>query len=159
MPEPLPWERPSETFDAEKAKTLILALREDKDKLKTQLEETTSKNQALTGERDDALALVKDLEETRSNLTATQSELAALQTLRAKEAILADNKIPLSMAAYIPDGTDEEMAKAVADFVDFRGETATEATTDAPVVPLDPAQSAEPYEDDRMGMAQAVFGS
>lgn len=158
MPRPMPWEIPGETFDAEKAKTLILALREDKEKLASKLEEATNTQQSLTAERDDALALVKDLEATRGSLAAVETELNALKTLRAKESILADNNIPLSMAAYIPDGTDEDMAKAVADFVSFRGAEQTTQPTATPVIPADPAQSAETFEDDRIGIAQQIFG-
>lgn len=156
--EKMPWEREGETFDAERAKTLLLNLRAEKENYQAKLAAKTSELEALTTERDElktqletAQATAKELEEQSQ---ATAGELQALTLLRTKEQILTSKGLPVDFADLLT-GDDEQALEAAAE----RLSTLRGATDSAPVpMPADPAQTGTPASDPRQEYAEALFG-
>ncbi|WP_421083109.1 capsid assembly scaffolding protein Gp46 family protein [Rothia nasimurium] len=154
----MPWEREGETFDAERAKTLLLNLRAEKENYQAKLAAKTSELEALTTERDElktqletAQATAKELEEQSQ---ATAGELQALNLLRAKEQILTSKGLPVDFADLLT-GDDEQALEAAAE----RLSTLRGATDSAPApMPADPAQTGTPASDPRQEYAEALFG-
>lgn len=156
--EKMPWEREGEIFDAERAKTLILNLREEKENYQAKLAAKTSELETLTSERDElktqletAQSTAKELEE---QAQATAGELQALNLLRTKEQILTSKGLPVDFADLLT-GDDEQALEVAAE----RLSTLRGAADSAPApMPPDPAQAGEPATDPRQEYAEAIFG-
>lgn len=156
--EKMPWEREGEIFDAERAKTLILNLREEKENYQAKLATKTSELETLTTERDElktqletAQSTAKELEEQAQQAAG---ELSALNLLRTKEQILTSKGLPVDFADLLT-GDDEQALEAAAE----RLSTLRGATESAPApMPPDPAQAGEPATDPRQEYAEAIFG-
>lgn len=157
--EKMPWERESETFDAERAKTLLLNLRAEKENYQAKLADKTNEIEALTSERDElktqletAQATTKELEEQAQQAAG---ELSALNLLRTKEQILTRKGLPTDLADLLT-GEDEEVLEVAADrLANLRGSNSGRPGTP---MPPDPAQLGEPATDPREEYAEAIFG-
>ncbi|WP_237242540.1 capsid assembly scaffolding protein Gp46 family protein [Rothia nasimurium] len=155
----MPWEREGETFDAERAKTLLLNLRAEKENYQAKLTAKTSELEALTSERDElktqletAQATTKELEEQAQQAAG---ELSALNLLRTKEQILTRKGLPTDLADLLT-GDDEEVLEVAADrLANLRGSNSGRHGTP---MPPDPAQLGEPATDPREEYAEAIFG-
>lgn len=156
--EKMPWEREGESFDAERAKTLILNLREEKESYQAKLSAKTGELEALTAERDDlktqletAQATAKEMEE---QAQAKAGELQALNLLRTKEQILTGKGLPVDFADLLTGDDDQALEAAAERLATLRG-----ATDSVPApMPSDPAQVGEPATDPRQEYAEAIFG-
>lgn len=157
--EKMPWEREGETFDADRAKTLLLNLRAEKENYQAKLAAKTSELEALTSERDElksqletAQATIKELEEQAQQAAG---ELSALTLLRTKEQVLTRKGLPTDLADLLT-GEDEEVLEAAADrLAGLRGPNSGRPGTP---MPPDPAQLGEPATDPREEYAEALFG-
>ncbi|WP_237196866.1 capsid assembly scaffolding protein Gp46 family protein [Rothia nasimurium] len=155
----MPWEREGETFDAERAKTLLLNLRAEKENYQAKLAAKTSELESLTSERDElktqletAQATTKELEEQAQQAAG---ELSALNLLRTKEQVLTRKGLPTDLADLLT-GEDEEVLEAAADrLANLRGPNSGRPGTP---MPPDPAQAGEPATDPRQEYAEAIFG-
>lgn len=157
--EKMPWEREGETFDAERAKTLLLNLRAEKENYQAKLAAKTSELEALTSERDElktqletAQATTKELEEQAQQAAG---ELSALTLLRTKEQVLTRKGLPTDLADLLT-GDDEEVLEAAVDrLANLRAPSSGRPGTP---MPPDPAQVGEPATDPRQEYAEAIFG-
>lgn len=157
--EKIPWEREGETFDAERAKTLLLNLRAEKENYQAKLTAKTSELESLTTERDElktqletAQATAKELQE---QVQQAAGELAALTLLRTKEQVLTRKGLPTDLADLLT-GDDEEVLEAAADrLANLRTPNSVRPGTP---MPPDPAQVGEPATDPRQEYAEAIFG-
>lgn len=157
MPEEImPWEKEGETFDAEKAKALILNLRQDKHTLQERVSGLETERDTALTERDGLQTQVDEqaatLQLANDDITDRESKYQQLESLRVKENLLSDKGIPRSYATYIPDGDEEAITSAVEEFASLRGQGSVSTQPD-------PAQVAEPPADERAALAQQVFGN
>ena len=156
----MPWEREGETFDAERAKTLLLNLRAEKEEYQAKLAAKTSENEALSSERDElktqletAQATVQELEVKAQSVA---DEFGALKLLRTKEKVLTSKGLPTDLADLLT-GEDKEVLEAAADrLANLRGPDTGRIGTP---MPPDPAQVGEPATDPREEYAEAIFGT
>lgn len=150
-----PWE--DNEFDAEKAWTLVQNLRNDIKTLKADKANLTAERETAQTESTQRQTRIEQLEAEASaandTLSAKDKDLTDLQTLRAKENLLIEEGLPISLAENIP-GDDEDAWKAQIE--KFSGSLKTrERQARTP----DPAQAADPAIDERLAMANQVFGS
>lgn len=157
--EKMPWERDGETFDAERAKTLVLNLRAEKENYQAKLAAKTSEFEAIATERDGlktqletALATSKELEERAQTAVG---ELEALNLLRTKEQILTSKGLPADFADLLSGDNAEALDAAAERLAALRGSSEPKPTP----MPVDPAQSGAPATDPRQEYAEALFGS
>lgn len=144
-------------FDAEKAWTLIQNLKGDIKTLKADKVTLTSERDAAITESAQRQARIDELEAAAvvadDTLSAKDKDLNDLKTLRAKEALLIEAELPLSLAENIPGDDEAAWAAQIEKFTSsFKTRSRQERTPD-------PAQAAEPAVDERLELANQVFGT
>lgn len=176
--EQAPWEKNGEEFDAERAKKLIAALRdenkalkaaktepkaEDKPAAAAKTEEKTAdatKAEADTSPADpkaeDKPAAAAKAEEKPSTDLAT--ELADAKAELAKAKALAAAGLPLDFIPFIPGGDAEEIATAV-DFLASKIPAAQSGEKKQPRLPVDPSQRAKVSKDPYQAYVEQIFGT
>lgn len=145
--EQAPWEKNGEEFDAERAKKLIAALRDENKALKAAKTEPKA---------EDKPAPAAKTEEKPSADLAT--ELAAAKAEIAKAKALAAAGIPLDFIPFIPGGDAEEIATAV-DFLASKIPAAQSGEKKQPRLPVDPSQRAKVSKDPYQVYAEQIFGT
>lgn len=150
-----PWE--DGEFDEEKAWTLIQNLRGDVKALKADKEQLITERdnaQAESAQRqtkiDEMQATVQLADDT---IAEKDKDLTDLQTLRAKENLLIEEGLPRSLAENIPGDDEEAWAAQIEKF------TSSLKTRERQARTPDPAQAAEPAVDERLALANQVFGT
>lgn len=150
-----PWEEGE--FDAEKAWTLIQNLKGDIKTLKADKVNLTTERDTAQQESTQRQTRIDELEAAAvvadDTLSAKDKDLSDLQTLRAKEALLIEAELPLSLAENIPGDDEEAWAAQIEKF------TTSLKTRERQARTPDPAQAADPATDERLAMANQVFGS
>lgn len=150
-----PWE--DGEFDAEKAWTLIQNLRGDIRTLKADKEQLTAERDTAQAESTQRQTRIEQLEAeaiaANDTIAEKDKDLTDLQTLRAKENLLIEEGLPRSLAENIP-GDDEEAWKA-----QIEKFTSSLKTRERQARTPDPAQAAEPAVDERLALANQVFGT
>lgn len=150
-----PWEEGE--FDAEKAWTLIQNLKGDIKTLKADKVNLTTERDTAQQESTQRQTRIDELEAAAvvadDTLSAKDKDLSDLQTLRAKEALLIEAELPLSLAENIPGDDEEAWAAQIEKF------TTSLKTRERQARTPDPAQAAEPAVDERLALANQVFGT
>lgn len=150
-----PWEEGE--FDAEKAWTLIQNLKGDIKTLKADKVNLTTERDTAQQESTQRQTRIDELEAAAvvadDTLSAKDKDLSDLQTLRAKEALLIEAELPLSLAENIPGDDEEAWATQIEKF------TSSLKTRERQERTPDPAQAAEPAVDERLALANQVFGT
>ena len=165
--EQAPWEKNSEEFDAERAKKLIAALRDENKALKAAKTEPKAEDKpaaAAKAEADapaepkaeDKPAPAAKTEEKPSTDLAT--ELADAKAELAKAKALAAAGLPLDFIPFIPGGDAEEIATAV-DFLASKIPAAQSGEKKQPRLPVDPSQRAKVSKDPYQAYAEQIFGT
>lgn len=156
----LPWEEAGATFDAERAKTLILNLRAEKEELKAKLKvkaeelaEALTAKDAAQLELETAKTAATELEQ---KLTQTTGELTAANLLRTKERILTEKGLPADMADFLTGEDDEALAAAADRLAALRPTGEGKPQDDNRP---DPAQQSASATDERTEWASALFGN
>lgn len=142
-----PWEKNGEEFDAERAKKLIAALRDENKALKAAKAEPKAE--------DKPAAAAKTEENPSADLV---SELADAKAELAKAKALADAGLPLDFIPFIPGGEAEEIAAAV-DFLASKIPAAQSGEKKQPRLPVDPSQRAKVPKDPYQAYAEQIFGT
>ena len=145
--EQAPWEKNGEEFDAERAKKLIAALRDENKALKAAKTEPKA---------EDKPADAAKTEEKPSTDLAT--ELADAKAELAKAKALAAAGLPLDFIPFIPGGDAEEIAAAV-DFLASKIPAAQSGEKKQPRLPVDPSQRAKVSKDPYQAYAEQIFGT
>lgn len=150
-----PWE--DGEFDAEKAWTLIQNLKGDIKDLKADKSSLSSELAAAQKESEDRQTRIEELEAAAATaddtLSSKDKELTELQALRKKEALLHEAGLPLSLAENIPGDDEEAWTAQIEKFTSSLNSRGRQERTP------DPAQAADPAIDERLEMANQVFGS
>lgn len=150
-----PWEEGE--FDAEKAWTLIQNLKGDIKTLKADKVNLTTERDTAQQESTQRQTRIDELEAAAvvadDTLSAKDKDLSDLQTLRAKEALLIEAELPLSLAENIPGDDEEAWTAQIEKF------TSSLKTRERQERTPDPAQAAEPAVDERLALANQVFGT
>ena len=166
--EQAPWEKNGEEFDAERAKKLIAALRDENKALKAAKAEPKAEDKpadAAKAEADTAPAEPKaedkpapaaKAEEKPSTDLAT--ELADAKAELAKAKALAAAGLPLDFIPFIPGGDAEEIATAV-DLLASKIPAAQSGEKKQPRLPVDPSQRAKVSKDPYQAYAEQIFGT
>lgn len=159
----LPWEEEGATFDAERAKNLVLGLRDDKTKLQEKLETIQEQlAEALSSKESLEFALAEAKEEQAQlseKYEQVTRELSEAELLRTKEKILADKGLPADLADLLI-GEDEQALEATADrLVSLRPTPAAESAEPEVDNRPDPAQNSRPAAEPRQEWANEIFGS
>ena len=150
-----PWE--DGEFDEEKAWTLIQNLRGDIRTLKADKEALVSERDTAQAESAQRQTKIDEMQATvqlaDDTIAEKDKDLNDLKTLRAKENLLIDEGLPRSLAENIPGDDEEAWAAQIEKFTSsFKTRERQERTPD-------PAQAADPAIDERLEMANQVFGS
>lgn len=150
-----PWE--DGEFDAEKAWTLIQNLRGDVKALKADKEQLISERDTAQAESAQRQTKIDEMQATvqlaDDTIAEKDKDLNGLKTLRAKENLLIDEGLPRSLAENIPGDDEEAWAAQIEKFTSsFKTRERQERTPD-------PAQAAEPAVDERLALANQVFGT
>ena len=176
--EQAPWEKNGEEFDAERAKKLIAALRDENKALKAAKTESKAEDKpapaAKTEEKpadatkadadtapaepkaEDKPAPAAKTEEKPSADLAT--ELAAAKAELAKAKALAAAGLPLDFIPFIPGGDAEEIATAV-DFLASKIPAAQSGEKKQSRLPVDPSQRAKASQDPYQAYVEQIFGT
>ena len=145
--EQAPWEKNGEEFDAERAKKLIAALRDENKALKAAKTEPKAEDKPA------------DAAKTEENPPADlASELADAKAELAKAKALAAAGLPLDFIPFIPGGDAEEIATAVA-FLASKIPAAQSGEKKQPRLPVDPSQRAKVSKDPYQAYAEQIFGT
>ena len=156
--EQAPWEKNGEEFDAERAKKLIAAIRDENKALKAAKTEPKAEDKPAPAEpkAEDKPAPAAKTEEKPSADLAT--ELAAAKAELAKAKALAAAGLPLDFIPFIPGGDAEEIATAV-DFLASKIPAAQSGEKKQPRLPVDPSQRAKVSKDPYQVYAEQIFGT
>ena len=166
--EQAPWEKNGEEFDAERAKKLITALRDENKALKAAKTEPKAEDKpadaAKTEEKpspaepkaeDKPADAAKAEDKPPADLA---SELADAKAELAKAKALAAAGLPLDFIPFIPGGDAEEIAAAV-DFLASKIPAAQSGEKKQPRLPVDPSQRAKVSKDPYQAYAEQIFGT
>lgn len=145
--EQAPWEKNGEEFDAERAKKLITALRDENKALKAAKTEPKAEDKPA----DAAKAEDKPPADLASELADAKAELA-------KAKALAAAGLPLDFIPFIPGGDAEEIAAAV-DFLASKIPAAQSGEKKQPRLPVDPSQRAKVSKDPYQAYVEQIFGT
>lgn len=145
--EQAPWEKNGEEFDAERAKKLIAALRDENKALKAAKTEPKAEDKPA----DAAKAEDKPPADLATELADAKAELA-------KAKALAAAGLPLDFIPFIPGGDAEEIATAV-DFLASKIPAAQSGEKKQPRLPVDPSQRAKVSKDPYQAYAEQIFGT
>lgn len=145
--EQAPWEKNGEEFDAERAKKLIAALRDENKALKAAKTEPKAEDKPA----DAAKAEEKPSTDLASELENAKAELA-------KAKALAAAGLPLDLIPFIPGGDAEEIASAV-DFLASKIPAAQGGEKKQPRLPVDPSQRAKVSKDPYQAYVEQIFGT
>lgn len=145
--EQAPWEKNGEEFDAERAKKLIAALRDENKALKAAKTEPKAEDKPADA--------AKTEEKPPADLA---TELADAKTELAKAKALAAAGLPLDFIPFIPGGDAEEIAAAV-DFLASKIPAAQSGEKKQPRLPVDPSQRAKVSKDPYQAYAEQIFGT
>lgn len=155
--EQAPWEKNGEEFDAERAKKLIAALRDENKALKAAKAEPKAEDKpAAAAKTEDKPADATKAEEKQPADLAT--ELADAKAEIAKAKALAAAGLPLDFIPFIPGGDAEEIATAV-DFLASKIPAAQSGEKKQPRLPVDPSQRAKASQDPYKAYAEQIFGT
>lgn len=156
--EQAPWEKNGEEFDAERAKKLIAALRDENKALKAAKTEPKAEEKPSPAEpkAEDKPTDAAKAEEKPSTDLAT--ELADAKAELAKAKALAAAGLPLDFIPFIPGGDAEEIATAV-DFLASKIPAAQSGEKKQPRLPVDPSQRAKVSKDPYQAYADQIFGT
>lgn len=156
--EQAPWEKNGEEFDAERAKKLIAAIRDENKALKAAKAEPKAEDKpadAAKAEADTAPAEPKAEDKPSTDLA---TELADAKAELAKAKALAAAGLPLDFIPFIPGGDAEEIATAV-DFLASKIPAAQSGEKKQPRLPVDPSQRAKVSKDPYQAYAEQIFGT
>nr|DAS87254.1 MAG TPA: protein of unknown function (DUF4355) [Caudoviricetes sp.] len=174
--EQAPWEKNGEEFDAERAKKLIAALRDENKALKAAKAEPKAEDKpaaakteektadATKAEADTAPAEPKAEDKPAAAKTEEKppadlvTELADAKAELAKAKALAAAGLPLDFIPFIPGGDAEEIATAV-DFLASKIPAAQSGEKKQPRLPVDPSQRAKVSKDPYRVYAEQIFGT
>ena len=145
--EQAPWEKNGEEFDAERAKKLIAALRDENKALKAAKTEPKAEDKPA----DATKAGEKQPADLATELADAKAELA-------KAKALAAAGLPLDFIPFIPGGDAEEIATAV-DFLASKIPAAQSGEKKQPRLPVDPSQRAKVSKDPYQAYAEQIFGT
>ena len=146
--EQAPWEKNGEEFDAERAKKLIAALRDENKALKAAKTEPKAEDKPSPAEP-------KAEDKPPADLA---TELADAKAELAKAKALAAAGLPLDFIPFIPGGDAEEIATAV-DFLASKIPAAQSGEKKQPRLPVDPSQRAKVSKDPYQAYAEQIFGT
>nr|DAS48304.1 MAG TPA: protein of unknown function (DUF4355) [Caudoviricetes sp.] len=146
--EQAPGEKNGEEFDAERAKKLIAALRDENKALKAAKTEPKAEDKPAPAE--------PKAEDKPSADLAT--ELADAKAELAKAKALAAAGLPLDFIPFIPGGDAEEIATAV-DFLASKIPAAQSGEKKKPRLPVDPSQRAKVSKDPYQAYVEQIFGT
>lgn len=132
-----PW-GDEENFDPSKAWALIQNLRKDKAQLQERLEANAPAPEPASKPETTPEPAPEPEPEPEATETDYQAENQALRAELAKTRALASTGIPLDMAIFLPNGTDEEIAAAAHKLLEFRNSPHPETS----LPPTNPAQAA-----------------
>ena len=156
--EQAPWEKNGEEFDAERAKKLIAALRDENKALKAAKTEPKAEEKPSPAEpkaEDKPTDAAKAEEKPPADLA---TELADAKAELAKAKALAAAGLPLDLIPFIPGGDAEEIATAV-DFLASKIPAAQSGEKKQPRLPVDPSQRAKVSKDPYQAYAEQIFGT
>ena len=166
--EQAPWEKNGEEFDAERAKKLIAALRDENKALKAAKTEPKAEDKpAATAKAEDDTAPAEPKAEDKPAATAKAeekpstdlaTELADAKAELAKAKALAAAGLPLDFIPFIPGGDAEEIATAV-DFLASKIPAAQSGEKKQPRLPVDPSQRAKVSKDPYQAYVEQIFGT
>ena len=177
--EQAPWEKNGEEFDAERAKKLIAAIRDENKALKAAKTEPKAEDKPAPAEpkaedkpapaepkAEEKPAPAAKTEEKPAPAAKTEekpsadlaTELAAAKAELAKAKALAAAGLPLDFIPFIPGGDAEEIATAV-DFLASKIPAAQSGEKKQPRLPVDPSQRAKVSKDPYQVYAEQIFGT
>ena len=157
--EQAPWEKNGEEFDAERAKKLIAALRDENKALKAAKTEPKAEDKPSPAEpkAEDKPSPAEPKAEDKPPADLA-TELADAKAELAKAKALAAAGLPLDFIPFIPGGDAEEIATAV-DFLASKIPAAQSGEKKQPRLPVDPSQRAKVSKDPYQAYAEQIFGT